>query len=206
MENNNDITWDKLIAEGKYLRSIGAPVDDQRQLAEWIKTYRQVLAMPDEQVGNIVQRAVQAAIRQVESGDHADPSPDDAGGILELPPPPNASEPLAWNGCGLQLAAQDAASNETLVADEAQTVGASAYKLKDEDGGVFALATDREGYVFVLLPDHMLTRVPRGIHIEDRIYDLKGPVEHGFEVVDLGEGDLTDLADNQFVVTGKWQW
>lgn len=67
MEHDNDTKWwEKLIAEGNYLRSIGVPVDDKHELAEWIKTYREVLAMPHEEVRGIMQRAVDNAIRQVE--------------------------------------------------------------------------------------------------------------------------------------------
>ena len=46
MERNNGMPWDKLIAESRFLRSIRRPVDDAKQLAEWIKAYRQVLQCP----------------------------------------------------------------------------------------------------------------------------------------------------------------
>lgn len=90
MEENNHITWDKLIAEGRYLRSIGAPVDDKEQLAEWIRTHRQILMMPDEEVQSIVQRAVQNAIRQIE--EEGTPTLRDSRTVSDTLPP---LEPMA---------------------------------------------------------------------------------------------------------------
>jgi len=74
MEEKNDITWERLVEQGNYLRSIGVPVDDREELARWIETYRRVLAMPDEEVQRIVERTVQKAIRQFET--------EKAGGLL----------------------------------------------------------------------------------------------------------------------------
>lgn len=106
---------------------------------------------------------------------------------------------------GLSLAAQPATAEKSSKDGVTATLRLSRYKLVDEGGAQFALETDREGCVFVVLPAAMLNSAPRSVLIRGDSYALRWARDHSFEIEDLGKGDLRDFADTEFCVKGVWQ-
>lgn len=81
----------------------------------------------------------------------------------------------------------------------------SVYTLRDQQGRVVDIRTDRDGRVFVVLPDDISLAAPKSVLINNQVYLLKPSQPLLIEIVDLRKGDLRELADSDFIVKGTWQ-
>jgi len=110
--------------------------------------------------------------------------------------------PIARVGQPRKWAAKTAAGKTSASHD----VAPSRYKLTDQQGRDVALLTNRAGRVYVELPDDLVDAPPAGVAMGETIYVLKQITDRIAEIVELGEGDLSDFSNHIDHIEGQWQW